>query len=297
MYRNGRNVNLIHTKGKITKELDKGETKFSVSMCVYKNDNPEHFREALKSVVNQTRQPDEVVLVVDGPIQDSINEVIQIYEGELWFKVIRLPQNVGHGNARRTGLENCSYDLVALMDADDICVSYRFEKQLRCFAQDEKLSIVGGNIKEFINSVDNIVGIREVPQKDSEIKSYIRKRCPFNQVTVMFKRSDVEKAGGYLDWYCNEDYYLWLRMYQNNATFKNLKDCIVSVRVGEEMYRRRGGWKYFKSEAKLQGYMLSHSIINLVTYISNVGIRFILQVIMPNIIREFIFKNFARKQS
>jgi len=275
-------------------ELNRFDTKFSVSMCVYKNDNPEHFKQALESIIHQTRKPDEIVLVVDGPIPDSIDEVIKVYEANPYFKTIRLPENVGHGSARKIGLENCSYELVALMDADDISIPDRFEKQIKCFEEDDSISIVGGNIKEFIDSVDNIVGIREMPQNDAEIKGYMKKRCPFNQVTVMFKKSEVEAAGGYIDWHNEEDYYLWIRMYQKNALFKNLADTLVFVRVGKEMYQRRGGWRYFVSEAKLQKYMLNNGIINIINYTYNVTIRFILQVLMPNTIRGFIFK-FARR--
>ncbi|HYE09812.1 MAG TPA: glycosyltransferase [Patescibacteria group bacterium] len=280
----------------ITKEANEIKINFSVSMCVYENDNPVHFKEALESVINQTKKPDEIVLVIDGPIPGSIDQVIRNYENEVFFKVIRLPKNVGHGNARRIGLKNCSNELIALMDADDISVPDRFEKQVKCFEQNEDISIVGGNIKEFINSVDKIVGIREVPQNDDEIKEYLKKRCPFNQVTVMFKRSLVEAAGNYIDWYNEEDYYLWIRMYQNGAVFKNLNDTLVLVRVGTEMYQRRGGWKYFMSEAKLQNYMKNHGIINFSTFTYNVLIRFILQVLMSNKIRGYIFKKFARKK-
>lgn len=279
-----------------TETNKKINTRFSVSLCVYKNDNPGHFKVALESVINQTIKPDEIVLVVDGPIPESIDEVIKNYQSESFFKVIRLTKNVGHGNARRTGLENCSNELIALMDADDISVPDRFEKQIRCFEQNENLSIVGGNIREFIDSTDNVVGIREVPPEDLSIKQYLKKRCPFNQMTVMFRHSEVEKAGGYLDWYCNEDYYLWVRMYQNMATFKNLVDCLVYVRVGEEMYQRRGGWRYFKSEAKLQRYMLNHDIIHYFMYLSNVSVRFILQVLIPNKVRGLIFKKLARQK-
>lgn len=271
-------------------------TKFSVAMCVYKNDNPIHFKEALESVVNQTLKPDEIVLVVDGPIPSTINEVINNYEEKAILKVIRLPENVGHGEARRVGLENCSNELVALMDADDISVPGRFEKQVKCFEENKDVSIVGGNIEEFIDSVDNIVGIREVPQNDNEIKEYLKKRCPFNQMTVMFKLSEVDKAGGYKDWHNNEDYYLWIRMYQSGATFQNLKDSLVLARVGNEMYKRRGGWKYFASESNLQKYMYNQGIISVFTFIKNVLIRFVLQVLMPNKLRGFVFKNFARKK-
>ena len=118
--------------------------KFSVAMCVYGGDNAEWFQVAVNSVLNQIVPPDEVVLVVDGPVPDTLGSVICGYEQMPQFKVIRLAENQGHGNARRISLENCTYDLVALMDADDISVPERFEKQLAWFAQDETLSVVGG---------------------------------------------------------------------------------------------------------------------------------------------------------
>ena len=84
------------------------------------------------------------------------------------------------------------------MDADDISVPERFEKQLTVFENDKKLSVVGGNISEFIDNTENTVGSRIVPKKDAEIKEYIKKRCPMNQVTVMFKKTDVNNVGGYI---------------------------------------------------------------------------------------------------
>lgn len=269
---------------------------FSVVICVYANDNPQHFSIAIESIFNQTVPPNEIILVVDGPIPDSIANIIKVYDSNSKIIVIRIPNNLGHGNARRIGLENCTNELVALMDADDISVPDRFEKQIVCFNRDNNLSIVGGNIREFVNSPENVVGIREVPQSDKEIKEYMKKRCPFNQMTVMFKRTEVEKAGGYLDWYCDEDYYLWIRMFQKGAVFRNLSDCLVLARVGQDMYRRRGGWKYFRSETRLQRYMYKNNIIGIYTFIVNVIIRLIIQVFMPNYIRGFIFKRFARKR-
>ncbi len=268
---------------------------FSVSICVYGGDNAEHFNLAMHSIFNQTLQPDEVVLVVDGPVGDDINNVIQKYQGEI-LKVICLEKNVGHGDARRIGLENCTYDLVALMDADDISANDRFKKQIDAFSENPDISIVGGQISEFIDNTDNIVGERIVPLEDKDIKEYMKKRCPMNQVTVMFKKSDVQSVGGYIDWYCEEDYYLWIRMALNNLKFFNVPDILVNVRVGKEMYQRRGGLKYFKSEAKLQRFMLNNKVIGLSRYIINVTQRLILQVLMPNKLRGFIFKIFAREK-
>ncbi len=269
--------------------------KFSVSMCVYGKDNPQWFKVAVDSVLNQTRLPNEVVLIVDGPVPDELDSIIKNYEQMDIFKVIRLETNRGHGEARRIGLENCNNNLVALMDADDISCSDRFEKQLEMFEKDNELAIVGGNITEFIGDPENIVAQRIVPCNDKDIKEYLKKRCPMNQMTVMFKKDGVQSVGGYIDWYCDEDYYLWIRMCLAGLKFANLPDILVNVRVGADMYQRRGGIKYFKSEAKLQRFMLDKKIIGTVTYLSNVLKRVIVQVMLPNKLRGWVFKKLARK--
>ena len=139
---------------------------FSVSMCVYGGDSPNNFREAVESILNQTLLPKEIVLVVDGPVPKELDVIIKSYEDIPIFSVIRLEKNQGHGNARRIGLRACRYELVALMDADDISVVDRFEKQIHVFELDRTLSVVGGIIYEFIDSVDNVIGKRVVPETD-----------------------------------------------------------------------------------------------------------------------------------
>lgn len=271
------------------------DMKFSVAMCVYGGDNPEWFETAVNSILDQTVTPTEVVLVVDGPVPTELNNVIEKYSNNNLFRIIRFSENQGHGNARRAGLSECTNELVALMDADDISSHDRFEKQLSLFEKDKSLDIVGGNITEFIDDEKNIVARRLVPSADMEIKEYMKKRCPMNQMTVMLKKSSVETVGGYVDWYCNEDYYLWLRMAKTNMKFANIPDTLVNVRVGKDMYNRRGGLKYFRSEAKLQKYMLDNRVIDFWTYFMNVNKRLIVQVLLPNRIRGWVFKKFARK--
>ena len=78
----------------------------------------------------------------------------------------------------------------------------------------------------------------------------------------MLKKNDVMKVGGYQDWYCEEDYYLWIRLTLGDYKFYNIQEYLVNVRVGEEIYQLRGGMRYFKSEAQLQKYMLGNHIIN-----------------------------------
>lgn len=271
--------------------------KFSVLMSVYKKDQPEFLKMAIESVIHQTVRPSEIVIVIDGPVADEMKKILEVYQKEDFFQLVFLEENLGLGNALEIGLSHCSYDLVARMDADDISVENRFEKQLREFEKDEHLSIVGGQIEEFIDTVKNVVGIRRVPVQHEEIKEYMKARCPFNHMTVMFRKEEVQKVGGYMEWHFNEDYYLWLRMCLRNCRFRNVEDTLVYARVGKEMYQRRGGFEYFKSEIGIQKYMLSHKMIGFPQYIFNVCLRFVLQVVMPNQLRAFVFKKFARKET
>lgn len=275
----------------------KTHTPFSVAISVYKSDDPKFFDRALFSITEmQTIKPDEIVLVVDGPVCEELNRVIEKYE-RLYsiFHIIRLEKNGGLGNALKIAVESSKYDLIARMDSDDVSLPTRFEQQLRYFEEHPEVDIVGGDITEFIGDESNIVGKRVVPKSNEEIREYMRRRCAFNHMSVMYKRNAVQGAGGYQDWFCNEDYYLWIRMWLNHAVFANTGSILVNVRVGKEMYQRRGGWKYFKSEAKLQSFMLKKGVIRVPRYLVNVSERLILQVLMPNKVRGWVFRTFARQ--
>lgn len=295
-YEKGEKMNETNSQNELIEQYPP----FSVAMCVYGGDNPEWFDAAVSSVINQTVKPNEIVLVVDGPIPDTIQTVIDKYvgianRGGVIFEIIVLPKNCGHGIARRKSVDCCTNDIVALMDSDDICIAERFEKEL-LYLGTSGADIVGGNIAEFTDSENNIISYRKVPISNIEIRKYIRNRCPFNQMTVMFHKEAYQRAGGYLDWYCNEDYYLWLRMMQCNVIFANTGSVLVKVRVGSDMYKRRGGWDYFKSEAKLQIYMLKKNIIGFSRCVWNISERFLLQVLLPNSLRRWVYEEFAREK-
>ena len=215
---------------------------------------------------------------------------------EIIFDIVYLKENVGHGKARAISITEAKYELVALMDADDISRYDRFEKQIAVFQKYQELSMVGGQIMEIVHDTKKEISIRKVPQNDKDIKNYLKTRCPFNQVSVMFKKSDVLDAGGYIDFYHNEDYYLWIRMYLKGFKFYNLKDILLDVRINEEFFMRRGGYRYFLSEFKIQKIMYKNSIISFVRFIFNVSVRFVLQVLLNDTMREFIFKQLFRKR-
>ena len=273
---------------------------FSICMCVYKNDNAKYFAEALESTINQKLLPNEIVLVIDGYIPKNTQKVIENFRKKLLqlgieFQEVCLPINKGHGEARKISVEQANYDLIALADADDINDYNRFYKEIQAFKNDQDLSIVGSQIIEIDDKTKKEIGKREVPLEDEDIKNYMKLRCPFNQMSVMFRKKDVLAVGNYIDFYHNEDYYLWIRMKLVNYKFKNLSDYLVFARVNSNFYNRRGGVSYFLSEYKIQKIMFQNNIINLPLFVFNVSIRFILQVILTDKLRGFIFKSLFRK--
>ena len=272
---------------------------FSVCTSVYRNDKSGFVRGALDSMlVNQSVKPTEIVLVQDGPVPDGLSLLLSEYESKYpeVMHIIRLEINGGLGNALKIGVENAKYDIVARMDSDDICLPNRFEKQLSYMDAHPECDVVGGQITEFIDTPDNIVGKREVPCDNEAIYHYMRSRCALNHPTVMFKKKAVLNAGNYQDWFWNEDYYMWIRMMEQDCVFANLPDVLVNMRSGLDQYGRRGGKKYFDSEIGIKKLMLEKGMITRKEYIVNYVQRFIIQLMLPNSVRGWVLRTFARKK-
>lgn len=264
---------------------------FSAAMCVYGGDNSSYFKEALDSVLSQTIQADEFVLVVDGPVPETIDSVIVQFEKRIpSMRVIRLMENKGHGIARNTALNSCKFDYVIFADADDINVETRFEKQIKMFESDEELSVVSSSCFHFSDSVNNVINKESVPVSNTDIRKKLKISCPICQPSVALKKSDVLYVGGYQDWYLAEDYYLWLRLYLAGKKFANIAEPLVYIRTTKDQLARRGGLRYFKSMRSIYRFMLKNSIIDFKTYVLNVSSRFILQVLLPNNVRALVRK-------
>ena len=169
----------------------------SVLMSVYYKEKPEYMRQCFDSLLRQTLLANEWVIVEDGKLTDELYAVLEEYEKKNPGLIKRVPleQNVGLGLALRAGVPECSNELIARMDTDDIARKDRFEKQYALFQEDPELDICGSCIKEFEGSIDHIVAVRSVPLEDAEIKNYQKKRDSFNHMTVMYRKSAVLKAG------------------------------------------------------------------------------------------------------
>lgn len=269
--------------------------KISVLMSVYYKEQPDYLETALDSVFRQTVPAAQVVLVKDGPLTEGLDKVIGRFERENpLMTVVPLPRNVGLGNALNEGLKHCEYDLVARMDSDDICVEDRFERQLKAFADDPSLGIVGGWIDEFESDPDVIVSCRRPPQYHYELESFFKSKSPLNHMTVMFRKEVVKAVGGYQHFYLLEDYWLWGRLIAARTKFYNVPSCLVKVRGGASMTARRGGWKYFKSEARLQKKFLEMGLIGYGNFFRNVSVRFVVRMV-PNRARKYVYSKLLRK--
>lgn len=271
-------------------------TEFSVLMSVYYREKGEFLRTALESIFNQTVPPTEVVLVQDGPLTDELYLIIREFAEKYdTFKTIPLPQNIGLGKALNEGMKHCSYNLVARMDSDDICLDNRFEEQLKAFQSNPQTDIIGGWIEEFNNDFTISQGYRCLPENHIDILRFFKSKSPLNHVTVMFKKDIVCKAGGYQDFYLLEDYWLWGRLIAKGAKLYNVQKILVLTRGGIEMSARRGGWKYARSEVKLQVNFLKMKLISLPCFLKNVLIRFSVRM-MPNKLRSFVYMKLLRKR-
>jgi GT2 family glycosyltransferase len=251
-----------------------GRQPFTLLVSTYGNDDPGYLREAvLSSTTAQTRPPDEVVLVQDGPVPDALAAEIKHLEASLPMPVVHLElaANVGLGPALDAGLEASSHEIVARMDADDVSVPERFERQVAMI--EAGADIVGSGLLEFGTSIDDVVGRRTPPTDPDEIRRVIRFRDPFNHPTVVYRRDAVLAAGGYTDMALLEDYLLFTRMVEAGAAPANLAEPLVYYRVGAGAYARRGGTALLRSELRLQRRFRELGITSRAEYLRNVAVR------------------------
>ena len=268
---------------------------YSVLMSVYCKEKAEYLRLAMDSIWKQTAQTNDFVLVCDGPLTAELYDVIdEMSAGHPCLHVVRLEKNSGLGNALNVGLRQCRNEMVARMDSDDISYSDRCERQLRVFKEHPEVSVCSGTIEEFSVSTEIVDARRVLPERQEDIRIFAKKRNPFNHPCVMYKKSAVQTAGGYQDFYLLEDYYLWIRMLQKGFVGYNIQEPLLWMRAGSEMYKRRAGWKYAKSQRALFRYMKDSGFISGMECFAGSAIRTI-SPLVPNEVRKFIYKKVLRK--
>lgn len=270
-------------------------SEFSVLLSVYGKEHAEWLRLALRSIwEDQIRKPKEIVLVKDGPLNDELEAVISDFAKVAPLKVVALDQNQGLGRALQAGLQQCSCELVARMDSDDLAKPERFERQIRFMEEHPDAAVAGSWIEEFIGSPENIVSERRLPTSPEELFQFGKKRNPMNHPTVMFRKTAVETAGGYEHFPLFEDYWLWCRMLQKGNHLYNIPEALLWFRTSPDVYKRRGGWRYAVTEIRFLYRVWHLGYISLPTFCINGATRFCIRII-PNGLRRKLYCKFARK--
>lgn len=270
--------------------------KYSVLMSVYAKEKPNYLIESIESIVNQTILTDDFVIVCDGPLPNELELIIEEYSKKYnYINILKLPKNIGLGLALNFGLDYCKNNLVARMDSDDISLPQRCEYQLSEFIKNPNLSITSSSVLEFFNNDRANTILKSVPISHDEILNYSKKRNPFNHPSVMFKKEDVIAVGGYQHFMLYEDYFLWIRLLNSGKITRNIAEPLLLMRTSYDLYKRRGGYKYFKTGVKFQKYLLQIGYINIATFTFNILMRLLVQVILPNKIRTIYYKTLLRK--
>jgi glycosyltransferase involved in cell wall biosynthesis len=202
--------------------------------------------------------------------------------------VVELSENVGLGAALNKGLGYCKYDLVARMDANDISLPQRFEKQVAFMTANPDISASGAIIEEWDESFSKFLNYRFLPQNNNEILKFAKKRSPLNHPVTIYRKSIVLSVGGYPPFRKLQDYALWSLMLKNNYKFANINEILLKMRCGEIFLNRRG-LDYFKQEYVLFKYQKKIQFINAFEFLQNIGIRLLLRL-SPNFIKKMLYK-------
>lgn len=275
-------------------------TRFSVLLPVYGGDDAGFFTRAVQSVTaDQTRRPDEVVIVVDGPVPGAIATALaRVEAGEVTCGVpvhmVSLPRNVGLARALEVGLDACAYDIIARADSDDIALPDRFAVQVPMVAAG--LDLVGSAIVEFVTADGPDQLVRALPCSQAEISAMARFRDPFNHPSVVYRRSAVRTAGGYEHLNKMEDYWLFARMLAAGAKVANTEQVLVRYRVGAGAYGRRGGSGMLASEIRLQWRLFRTGFTTPKQFVRNLAIRGLYRFI-PVCVRTRLYRAMVRESA
>lgn len=137
----------------------------SVLMSIYNKEKPEYFKQALESIVNQTLQPKQIVIIKDGKLGDELEAVLQDFKGRYseLIDIYALGKNGGLGESLRFGVHECKCEYIARMDTDDIALPDRFMQQTQVLEENPELDILGGFIEEYDENMEKMISVRKVP--------------------------------------------------------------------------------------------------------------------------------------
>ncbi len=272
-----------------------GAEPFAVLMPLWAKDRPDRVRQAIVSATEaQQLRPDLLILTVDGPLPAPLEALVERVEAGAHgpATVLRHSAHRGVASALQDGLEASPYELVARADADDLCRPERFALQIPRMRRD-RLDLLGGAMREFSDRVAPGRGpLRTRPLTHAEITAYLPRHSPFHHPTIVLRRSTVRAVGGYRDLPLLEDYWLWERMMLGGARMANLPEVLVDYRVDEHLFARRGGWRLFASDLRLQRRFVRDRVTTPAGFLRNLGERGVYRL-APGWARRLAYRRFV----
>ena len=220
-----------HTSIRHLYSLQNGKPDVSIVMSVY--NGASLLRPAIESLLSQTFRNFELIIINDGS-SDTSEEIVSSYSDKRIYLINQ--KNHGLVYSLNKGFEIASAEFVARMDADDISMPSRLERQLETIVSNEKLAVVGTYFS-YIDEDGKHLGTTVVmPTKDIDLRRSLYIVNPFAHGSTIVRKSAWREAGGYSNTYGpTEDYELWRRIADNtNNEFAILPEALYWYRINPE---------------------------------------------------------------
>ena len=269
----------------------------SVLMSVYQSERGAFLDRSLQSVWDdQTRKPEQIVLVEDGPLTEELYAVIGKWKervGEVLTLCVN-KENLGLTKSLNKGLEAATGDLIARSDSDDISAPQRFEIQERFFLEHPDVDIIGGSMQEFDDEND-CLNVRHYPLTHEEACRYIVKACPLAHPSVMMRRRIFEGGLRYDERYrMSQDIKLWFDAILAGYRLSNVPDICLYFRQQGDVFRRRSrvkAWNEFK--IYMNGIYRMHGLFTL-TYRYPIA-RYVFRNLPPSLVKRIYGSGMRKK--
>ena len=183
--------------------------------------------QAIQSVLDQTHTNFELLIVNDGSIDETEKLILSFSDPRI---TLINQENAGIAAALNKGLSLANADYIARFDADDICMPGRLEKQIKFLLEHPEYVAVGSDAEYITAQGNHLFDFKCIGYTHEVILEKLYFYCPFIHSAVMYKKSPVIDAGGYLeDAHHFEDYLLWVRLLKYGKFF-NLSEQLIKVR-------------------------------------------------------------------
>lgn len=233
--------------------------KVTVLMAEY-NTKKEQLKQAIESILNQTYDNLEFIIIDDCSNEENI-KLIESYEDNR-IRLIRNGKNLGLAASLNKGIELATTNYIIRMDTDDIAKIDRIEKQVKFAENNPQYSIISGRANFFDDK-----GIYYTTPKRGEVnKNDFIKGTPFVHPTMLLKKEDIEKIGGYPLYRRCQDYAMAMSMYANGFKGYIMDDILIDYRMDTDGYKKKK-FKYRMLESKIRFHYYRKLKISIFQYI------------------------------